>query len=300
MLKPNVYFAKITQKKQDYAEEALTVFTKLLAGEKIQIGDELPLKVHPGEPGNTSYNKPVHYDKIIDFLLKENIKTYFIETNTVTGNRTNKKDHLQVIKDHGFTRVPFVIADGEKGIDDKAVPVIAGHHFKTAKIATHLADKDQVLVLSHFKGHVCAGFGAAIKMLGIGFASRRGKMEAHTINTPPDDGTINWADRSNLQPDPIFRERMAEYAAAASVGKKHIYINFVINLVTDCDCDGHPMEPIYEDLGIFASIDPLALDKACFDELARREGKKPFDGEEMFEYALKLKLGFLEYQLITV
>lgn len=298
MPKPNVYFIKTTQTKSDYSTESLAVFVNLLEKEHIQLGHELPLKVHPGEPGNTSYNKPIHYGKIIDYLLEKNIKTYFTETNTVTGRRTNETDHMKAVKEHGFTQIPFVIADGANGVDDIAVPVVGGKHFKSAKIATQLADKDQILVLNHFKGHVCAGFGAAIKMLGIGFASRRGKMEAHTIVTPPDNGTINWADRSNLQPDPVFRERMAEYAAAAAVGKRHIYVNFVINLVTDCDCDGHPMEPIYKDLGIFASTDPLALDKACFDELAKREGKTPFDGGDMFEYAVALGLGSLEYNLI--
>lgn len=300
MKKSNVYFVPITEEKNVYAAEALRVFSALLEKEQITLGQEVPLKVHPGEPGNITYNKPGHYGDIIDFLQEKHIRTYFIETNTVTGRRTNKKDHMKVVAEHGFTRIPFVIADGKAGTDDVAVPVAGGKHFKTAKIATLLADKEQVLVLSHFKGHVAAGFGAAIKMLGIGFSSRRGKMEQHTKVTPPDTGTINWADGKNLQPNELFRERMTEYAAAAAVGKKHIYINFAINLVTDCDCDGVPLTPIYRDLGIFASTDPLALDKACFDELEKREGKMPFEGGEMFTYAVKLGLGSLEYSLVRV
>lgn len=300
MSKPNVYFYPISSPKKNYAGEALKVLEALLEKEQVALGAELPLKIHPGEPGNISYNKPENYDAIIDFLKKKNIKTYYIETNTVTGRRTNKTDHLQAAREHGFTRVPFVVADGETGTDDVAVTVVGGKHFKTAKIARELADKNQVLVLNHFKGHVTAGFGAAVKMLGIGFASRRGKMEIHTLVTPPDNGTINWADGSNLQPNDIFRERMTEYAAAAAVGKKHIYLTYAINLVSDCDCDGHPMSPLYPDLGIFASLDPLAVDRAAYDELERREGKTPFDGADMFPYARRLGLGSEEYNLVAV
>lgn len=300
-MKPStVYFVPITSTKKNYSEEALKVLTALLQGEKITLGSEVPLKIHPGEPGNVSYNKPENYDGIIDFLESKKIKTYYIETNTVTGRRTNEKDHLVAAAEHGFTRIPFVVADGKGFTDDVAVAVPGGKHFKTAKIASGLADKDQVLVLSHFKGHVASGFGAAVKMLGIGFASRRGKMEEHTIVTPPDNGTINWAYGKNLQPNVIFRERVAEYALAASKGKQHIYVTFAINLVKDCDCDGHPMEPLYGDLGVFASTDPLAIDKACFDELARREGKTPFDGGEMFAYAEKIGLGSQQYRLVEV
>jgi len=300
MKTPNVYYVPVTSPKKQYAEEALTALKTLLEKEKVQLEAELPLKVHPGEPGNITYNKPGNYDRIIDFLKEKNVKTYFIETNTVTGRRTNKADHLRAVAEHGFSRIPFVIADGENGTDDVAVPVPGGKYFKTAKIAHELANKNQVLVLSHFKGHITSGFGAAVKMLGIGFASRRGKMEQHTIVTPPDNGTINWGDSSNLQPNVIFRERVAEYALAASRGKSHMYITFAINLVTDCDCDGVPMTPIYPDLGIFASLDPLAIDKACFDELSRREGKKPFEGDEMFAYAARLGVGNTEYNLIKV
>lgn len=300
-MKPStVYFVPISAQKDHYADEALKVLTALLEGEKLTLGQEIPLKIHPGEPGNVSYNKPANYDRIVDFLEGKKIKTYYIETNTVTGRRTNEKDHLVAAAEHGFTRIPFVVADGANGTDDVAVPVPGGKYFKTAKIATKLADKNQMIVLSHFKGHVSSGFGAAVKMLGIGFASRRGKMEEHTLVTPPDDGTINWADGTNLQPNIVFRERVAEYALAASTGKRYIYITFAINLVSDCDCDGHPMEPLYGDLGVFASTDPLAIDKACFDELAKREKKIPFDGGEMFAYAQKIGLGNLQYRLLEV
>ena len=94
-----------------------------------------------------------------------------------------------------------------------------------------------------------------------------------------------------------FRQKLAEYALAAQKGKKNIYINFALNITKDCDCDGNIMKPIYENVGIFASTDPVSIDKACFDELAKREGKGPFTGENIFKYAETLGLGSCEYIL---
>jgi uncharacterized Fe-S center protein len=156
-------------------------------------------------------------------------------------------------------------------VDDVPVPVRGGKHFKTAK-SQPFSPTNNGAGLNHFKGHGMAGFGAAIKMLGIGFASRRGKMEIHTIKTPPDDGTINWGDRRNLQPVTPFLERTAEYAAAAAVGKNHLYVTYAINLVSDCDCDGIPLKTPVPDLGIFASRIRWRFDKdalTCF-----RNGKQ--------------------------
>ncbi len=302
MLKPNVYYYSLTDVAHpDISNAARKLLETLIREEHITLQNEIPLKVHPGEPGNTSFVRPTNYDGIIDFLEEKNIKTYFIETNTVTGRRTNELDHQQVAKEHGFTRIPFVVADGERGTNDVAVAVKGGLHLQHAKIATRLADKNQIIILSHFKGHVSAGFGAALKMLGIGFASRRGKMDAHCKVAPPDDGTINWVtDRSNLYSNEPFRQRMVEYAQAAVNEKKYLYITYAINLVENCDCDSKPMEPICRDLGIFASIDPVAIDKTVLDELAKREGKMPFAGGEALAYAEKLGLGSQKYNLVSM
>ena len=153
--------------------------------------------------------------------------------------------------------------------------------------------------MSHFKGHMATGFAGAIKMLGIGFASRNGKIEAHTKNYSPAQKTINWNDMEKLYWGDIFSERVAEYALAAVNKKTYIYINFMLNITKDCDCDGMVMKPIYKNVGVFASTDPVAIDKACYDELERREGKKPFTGEKIFEYAETLGLGSRRYTLIT-
>ena len=155
-------------------------------------------------------------------------------------------------------------------------------------------------MLSHFKGHILSGFGGAIKMLGLGFASGRGKTEIHSKVAIPNGQAINWTKIWTIYIGKEFRQRSAEYALAASQNKKFIYINFALNLVKNCDCDGRVMKPIYKDLGIFASTDPVAIDKACFDLLAQRENKKPYKGDDIFDYAQHIGLGSAEYHLIQL
>jgi len=301
MKKAKVYFHPLASKDpEDIGIIAKKLFETIIKENKIVLEKNLPLKVHPGEPGNTTFIKPAVYDGLIDFLTAKGVKPFFIETNTVTGQRTTRISHLRVAQKHGFTRIPVVIADGETGDDQTMVPIKNGKYFKSCRIATQLANKSQVVVLSHFKGHVAAGFGAALKMLGIGFASRQGKMEIHTKEFTPQLKTIDWGKRDKLYPLDIFRERVAEYALAAVNNKQYIYLTFAFDIAENCDCDGEEMKCVYTDLGIFASLDPVAIDKACFDMLEKREGKKPFEGENIFAYAEKLGLGSQKYTLKSV
>jgi len=298
MKKAKVYFHPLASKNpKEIGRIAKKLFETIIKQNNIVLKKNLPLKVHPGEPGNTTFIKPAVYNDLIDFLTAKGVKTFFIETNTVTGQRTNRGSHLRVAKEHGFTKIPVVIADGETGNDQTMVPIKNGKYFKACRIANELANKSQVVVLSHFKGHIAAGFGAALKMLGIGFASRQGKMEIHSKEFALGLKTIDWSKSDKLYPLDIFRERMAEYALAAVNNKQYIYLTFAFDLTDNCDCDAEEMEPVYSDLGIFASLDPVAIDKACFDMLEKREGKKPFEGADIFAYAEKLGLGSQEYIL---
>ena len=298
---PNVYFYPTAETDPDKLSPiARKVFERIITEKKIELEKNPYLKIHPGEPGNITYTRPQTYNGIIDCLQEKGLTPSFIETNTVTGKRTNKLSHLKVVKEHGFDRIPFIVADGETGEDHIEMPVKKGRHFQTAKIAKILAGKNQVIVLSHFKGHIASGFGAAVKMLGIGFASRRGKIIQHTREKYHSEPTINWSLFYRLHWGDKFIERVADYALAASAGKKHIFLNFAINLVKDCDCDARPMEPLYPNLGIFASTDPVAIDKACMDQLQKRENKKPFKGEHVFGYAQEIGLGSAEYSLIEI
>lgn len=300
MPKSLVYFHPV-KNNPDTKEVSLwarKILEKLISQNNISLQKEIPLKIHPGQPGNISFIRPDNFNGIIDYLLHKKVKTYFVETGMVNGPRSESDSHRNVALKHGFTRIPFVVADGENGEDHELVG-INGNHFKKCMIAKKLIKPKQIIVLSHFKGHIDAGFGAAIKMLGIGFASRRGKIEIHSKVYSKKIKSIDWTAEDKQYHGTAFRERMADYALAAVKGKQNIYLNFALSIVENCDCDGVPMKPIYKDLGIFASLDPIAIDKACFDLLEKREGKKPFSGDDVFTYAEKIGLGSINYELIN-
>ncbi len=257
------------------------------------------------------------------------------------SSRTTKKSHIALAKEHGFTRLPVVIADGEKGEDYMDVE-IEGNHFSKCKIGRLIAEEKQLIVLSHYKGHMLAGFGGAIKQLGMGCAARGGKLDQHANAQPalnPDKckkcmtcvshcprkaieiSTIPKIDREKCIgcaaciaacPQQVFyvdwtatspasfRQKLAEYALAAQKNKNNIYINYALNITKDCDCDGRPQKPITEDIGIFASTDPVAIDAACCDTLNKREGKQVFTGMDIFDYAEEIGLGTTEYELTEI
>ncbi len=301
-MKHKVYFYKVNDENlKEVPEIAKQLLKKVILDNKIKLENEIPLKVHPGNPGNVTFIKPKNFDPIIKYLQDKKITTYYIETNQApVGARSKGSIHVQIAKNHGFTQIPFVIADGEDGYDHTLVKIKDGKHFKDCKIAKKLVNQRQIIVLSHFKGHVASGFGGAIKMLSLGFASGRGKIELHSKVKLKKGEEIKWMKFWTLYQGREFRERTAEYALAASQNKQFIYLNYAINLTDNCDCDGHKMNPIYKDLGIFASLDPVSIDKACFDILAKRERKNPYGGEDIFDYAQKIGLGNQDYDLIHV
>lgn len=301
MKKSNVYFYPVNKENLNVVSViGRKLLERLIKDNNIKLEKEIPLKVHTGQPGNVTFIRPENFKEIINYLQENKIKTYFVETNMVTGPRSKASTHLPVAKKHGFTQVPVIIADGEDGEEYETVDIRKGKYFREAKIAKKLVKPKMIIVLSHFKGHIDAGFGAAIKMLGIGFASRRGKIEVHSKDLKLHKKTIDWSQWETLYHESEFRKRMAEYALAAVNEKQYLYINYALNLVKDCDCDGTLMKPIYKDLGLFASLDPVAVDKAAFDILTKREGKKPFLGDEVFPYAEKLGLGTQNYELIEI
>ena len=177
----NVYFVPVAH--EPGSEVLSTIGRKLLETvvekENITLEKEIPLKLHFGERGNFTFLKPATYDGIIDFLEEKGIKSAFTETSVLYGGeRFNREKHTALALSHGFDRLPVVIADGARGEEAVEVPVEL-KHFKKVSIAAGLAKYDQVLVLSHFKGHMLAGFGGAIKQLSMGFGSKGGKMAMH-------------------------------------------------------------------------------------------------------------------------
>lgn len=287
-----------SDKISDLSEAAKILLKKITESENISWNKDLPIKIHPGAIGNTAYNRPEIYLGIIDYLKNNKVNPYYIETCMEASTSEGK---INEFKEHGFNQIPVIIADGPKGNDDIKIPINNGKHLKYGLIGRKLAEAKQVLVVSHFKGHIMAGFGGAIKMLGIGFESGRGKTMVHGKHAEYIEGASlhNW-DNNYLSVGKVFNERMAESACAAVHNKEVIYITFAVNIVENCDCDAKEMEPVYKDVGVFASTDPAAIDKAVFDILEKREGKKPFTGDEIFGYAEQIGLGSTMYKLVNL
>lgn len=178
---PDVYFKRFNGGSNP---EIVKVFSRALlerivTEEKIELEKEIPLKVHFGEKGNVTYIKPENYDGVIDYLEEKSIKPFFIETTVLYGGQRYKKDlHLKTAEENGFTRIPVIIADGEHGESFDEIE-INKKHFKTCKIGKEFSGYGQLFILSHFKGHMLAGFGGALKQLSMGHASKGGKLAMH-------------------------------------------------------------------------------------------------------------------------
>lgn len=335
----NVYFIP-TDSKYQSTIACEKILKTIVEKENISLEEEIPLKVHFGEKGNKTYIHQEQLIKLIDFLKIQNIKTSYIETNVLyRGERMKKENHIKLALEHGFDAIPIIIADGNQGEDSSDV-LINQKNIKTAKIASGFNPFKQIIVISHFKGHVIAGFGGALKQLSMGFASRAGKLDMHAhahpylnplhckkCNTckkhcPADAITIGFY--SHIDPKKCigcaqciancpygvininwmstkptsFRQKMVEYAYASHKGRKNIYISFLTNITSHCDCDGKVMKPMIPDIGVLASLDPVALDNACYDLVASRG--KTLQGLDQLKYAQKIGIGSMQYDLIFV
>ncbi len=272
------------------------------------LGVELPgkvgIKVSTGERGAKGYLKAA----LIAPLIQQ-LQGTIIECNTAyAGARNTVADHLVVAQEHGFTNfaeVDIMDADGEMKI-----PVNAGKHLKYNLIGTHFDRYDSILNLAHGKGHAMGGFGANLKNQSIGIASRNGKAYIHTAGATEDPDEL-W----NKLPEQIdFIESMAEAATAVAdylqaQHKPIAYITIMNMLSVDCDCDAHQSNPIMADLGIVASLDPVANDQAFVDMIWQssdpgaeklRERIDRQLGREILPYAESLGLGTRSYELINI
>jgi uncharacterized protein len=181
-----VYFKAIDSysKTNEINNAAANLLKIIEKEEKVELSKFIPLKVHLGEKGNTTFIKPNNFDGIIDYLKEKNIDTAFVETNVLyKGQRNTKENHLRLAKEHGFTRIPVIIGDGDTGEDYELIE-INKKNFDKCKIAKAVSKEKQIIVLSHFKGHALAGFGGAIKQLAMGCASKGGKLDQHANSIP--------------------------------------------------------------------------------------------------------------------
>ena len=209
--------------------------------------------------------------------------------------------HKQVAKDHGFTAIaPFDLLDEDGEVE---WPATGGERLDRAIVGSHAENYTDWVILSHFKGHAMAGFGGAIKNVAIGMSSPSGKVYVHTAGTKT-SGSIWYSDQD------AWLEALGEMVTAVRdhVGAEHIvYINVMNRLSVDCDCDGNPAEPDMHDIGILASVDPVALDQACVDlvygapdsaSLQRRIERQ--HGVHTLEHAEKIGLGSRTYRLVKI
>ena len=289
MSKPIVYFTReITP---DSLVKICNRLDKKLSG---RIG----VKISTGEPGGHNYLKPELIGKLVS-SLNANI----IECNTAyDGRRNTLAAHLQAIKEHGFDKIAEVdLLDSEGEMEIPA----NGKHLPVDIVGSHLQNYDSVLNLAHFKGHAMGGFGGVIKNQSIGIASSAGKAYIHTAGVTRKPEEL-W---SNLPEQNAFLESMAEAAKAVADYMKGniLYIDVMNNLSVDCDCDSHPEDPCMADIGILASIDPVAVDQACIDKIwtSKDPGRDHFiarverqNGRHILPYAEEIGLGSRDYELV--
>ena len=285
-MKSKVYFTK------EITPESLIKIYEALG---VELKGKVGVKVSTGERGSKGYLKP----ELIGPLVKK-LNGTIIECNTAyDGARNTVEDHLKVAEEHGFTSyadVDIMDANGEFKI-----PVKKGKHLEYDIVGENLKNYDCMLNLAHGKGHQMGGFGANLKNQSIGVASRNGKTYIHTAGKT-DNPDLLW---NNLPEQIDFIESMAESATAVAdyfkeQNKPILYITVMNALSLECDCDAHQGDPVMADLGIVASLDPVANDQAFIDMIwnstdpGAKKLQERIDGQlgrEILPYAESLGLG---------
>lgn len=283
-MKSKVYFTR-----EISSEKLLEIYKKL----GVELKGKVAVKVHSGEKGNQNYLKPLFYKDIIDY-----VKGTVVECNTAyDGERNTSEKHLKLLEEHEWSKYYNIdLLDKDAELE---LPVKEGKHLKVNYVGKNIENYDSMLVLSHFKGHPMGGFGGSLKNLSIGLASSHGKANIHGAGNPEDIWT---SDHDS------FLESMAEADKTIMDYEKNIaFINVMANMSVDCDCCAVAEDPCMKDIGILASIDPVALDQACVDLVynSRDPGKNHLieriesrNGIHTIEEAEKLKVGTRNYELI--
>ena len=258
---------------------------------------KVAVKLSTGEPPSSNYLRP----ELIGTLV-QNLDGTIVECNTAYGgSRSSSAMHKQVAEDHGFTAIADFDLMDEEG--ETEWPVTGGSRLDKIIVGSHAENYSDWVILSHFKGHAMAGFGGAIKNVGIGISSASGKVYVHSAGTRT-SGSIMHSDQD------AWLEALAEMVHGFSdhVGEEHIvYINVMNRLSVDCDCDGNPAEPDIHDIGIVAGTDPVAVDQACVDLVYQAEGNESLvkriesrHGIHTLEHAEAIGLGSRTYELINI
>ena len=295
--------------------KAKVYFTREITPEKVvelyrRLGVELPgkvaVKVHSGEKGNQNFMRPEFWKPMV-----EEVKGTIVECNTAYGDasggvRDHTEAHRKLMEEHGWTKyfdVDIMDAEGP----DVIWPIPNGKVLKENHLGKNILNYDSMLVLAHFKGHPMGGYGGALKQLSIGCASRAGKALIHSAGKT-DDRFETWKQHASSVE---FPEAMAD--AAKSVVEhfqgKIAFINVMKNLSVDCDCCAVAEDPCMKDIGMLASLDPVAVDQACMDLILNSDdpGREHFmervnsrNGIHTIEAAAELGYGTREYELTEI
>jgi len=296
MEKSKVYFTK------EITSDSLIKMYEVLG---VELDGNIGIKVSTGEKGAKGYLKADLIKPLVDKL-----NGTIIECNTAyPGARNTSEEHLQVAKDHGFCDMGQGVEIMD-GIGEFKIPVHKGKHLKYDLIGEGFKKYDSILNLAHGKGHIMGGFGANLKNQSIGIASRNGKAYIHSCGKTesPDECWQVEIEQKD------FIESMAEAATAVADylkenNKKILYITVANAISLDCDCSSTQGDPVIHDIGIFASLDPVANDQAFIDAIwkTHEEGTKDIQeridtrcGRHITEYAESLGLGSTEYELIEI
>ncbi len=292
-------------------EKAKVYFTRELTPEGIvKVFDELrvnltgkvAVKLHSGEQGNQNYLRPEFVKPIID-----HVHGTVVECNTAYGGARNSTEkHKKLLEEHHWNKYFTVDLMDEEG-PDRILKIENGKVLKENFVGKDIDNYDSMLVLSHFKGHPMGGYGGALKQLSIGVASSEGKSWIHSAGKSKDQNEI-W---DNLPEQNKFLEAMADSACSVHnlFKGKIAYINVMKNLSVDCDCCAVAEDPCMQDIGILASLDPIAIDQACIDLVYNSDdpGKNHFierverqNGIHTIEAAADLGFGTREYELINI
>lgn len=291
---------------KEITPESLVKIYKALG---VEAKGRVAVKISTGEGGNKHYLKPTLIRNLVD-----EVNGTIVECCTAYGGtRQDPKKHWETIHQHGFDSIFAVDLMDEFG--EIRIPIQDRKHLKYDIVGEHLANYDFMINLAHFKGHAMGGFGGVMKNASIGVASTGGKCYIHTAGKTTDPNlawTPDYLAAGKTQDN--FLESMA--AAAQAVHNyfrgQVIYINVMNNMSVDCDCDGNPAKPELKDMGIVASLDPVAVDQACLDMVFNYKGKPGDDNKPLIkrinrqhgtyitDYAEKIGLGSKTYKLINI
>ena len=293
MEKAKVYFMKnITP------ENVVNIFKKL----DVVLKGNVAVKVHSGEKGNQNYLRPEFLKDIINY-----VNGTVVECNTAyEGVRNTSEKHLKLLEQHMWSKYFKIDLLDEEG-PDMVLNIPNGKVIKKNYVGKNLKNYDSMLVVSHFKGHPMGGYGGALKQLSIGVASSAGKSWIHSAGRTTNQYEL-W---NNLPKQDLFLESMADAASSVvEYFKDNVaYINIMCNMSVDCDCCAVAEDPCMNDIGILASLDPIALDQACIDLVYKSDdaGKNHLierierqNGVHTIEAANELGFGTREYELINL